>query len=431
MATKKSTKKSLSLMRSAKKLIPGGVNSPVRAFSAVGGKPLFIKKASGPRVTDADGNSYIDYIGSWGPMIAGHAHPRVTKAIAKAAERGTSFGAPTELEVQLAKLTLEAFPSMDMVRFVSSGTEATMSALRLARAYTGREKIIKFEGCYHGHGDSLLVKAGSGAATLGIPSSPGVPKSLARLTLNATYNDIESVKRLFEKSPEDIACVIVEGVPGNMGVVLPEEGFLTALKKLCSKYKALLIMDEVMSGFRLCYGGAQKAFGIDPDITCLGKVIGGGLPVGAFGGKKKIMEMLAPLGPVYQAGTLSGNPLAMTAGIETLKILKRKTSYPRLLKSAKFLTEGIARVAERAGVECSITAAGSMFTVFFNGDRPRDYKGACASDLKKFSRYFTRMLKAGVMLPPSQFEANFVSLAHTREDLEKTLEAVEKSMKRL
>ncbi len=431
MASARSMKKSLSLMRSAKKLIPGGVNSPVRAFSAVGGKPLFIKKASGPRITDADGNTYIDYIGSWGPMIAGHAHPAVTRAIAKAAEKGTSFGAPTELEVRLAELTLEAFPAMDMVRFVSSGTEATMSALRLARAFTGRDKIMKFEGCYHGHGDCLLVKAGSGAATLGIPSSPGVPKSLARLTLNATYNDIESVKRLFEKSPDDIACVIVEGVPGNMGVVLPEEGFLEDLRKVCTEYGALLIMDEVMSGFRLCYGGAQKVFGITPDLTCLGKVIGGGLPVGAFGGKKEIMEMLAPVGPVYQAGTLSGNPLAMTAGIETLKILKKKSSYPRLLKKAKALADGISEIAQRAGVDSTVTIAGSMFTLFFNAERPRDYAGACASDLKKFSRYFTRMLRAGVMLPPSQFEANFVSLAHTNEDIAKTLEAVEKSMKRL
>jgi len=431
MAAKKSVKKSAVLLREAKKIIPGGVNSPVRAFSAVGGKPLFIKKALGSHVTDADGNTYIDYIGSWGPMIVGHAHPAVVKALTRAIGRGTSFGAPTELEVTLARMTIEAFPSMDMVRFVSSGTEATMSALRLARAYTGRDKIVKFEGCYHGHGDSLLVKAGSGAATLGIPSSPGVPKSLAKNTLNAIYNDIGSVERLFKKSPEDIACVIVEGVPGNMGVILPKEGFLQSLKALCEKYGALLVMDEVMSGFRLCYGGAQQVFKVDPDITCLGKVIGGGLPVGAFGGKGDIMEKLAPIGPVYQAGTLSGNPIAMTAGIETLKILKRKASYPKLLKKAKTLTEGIKEVAERAGVDCTITAAGAMFTLFFNSERPVDYAGAEACDLKRFSRYFTRMLKAGVMLPPSQFEANFIGLAHTSEDIEKTLYAVEKSMKRL
>jgi len=431
MAGKKTTKKSASLLKNAKKIIPGGVNSPVRAFSAVGGKPLFIKKASGSHVTDVDNNSYIDYIGSWGPMIAGHAQPAVVKALTKAISRGTSYGAPTELEVTLAEMTIEAFPSMDMVRFVSSGTEATMSALRLARGYTGRDKIIKFEGCYHGHEDSMLVKAGSGAATLGVPSSPGVPEGLAKLTLNAQYNNIESVERLFKKNHGDIACVIVEGVPGNMGVVLPQEGFLKALKKLCEKNKALLIMDEVMSGFRLCYGGAQQVFMVDPDITCLGKVIGGGLPVGAFGGKRDIMEKLAPIGPVYQAGTLSGNPIAMTAGIETLKILKRKSSYPGLLKKAKTLTDGIKEVAHRAGVECSITAAGSMFTLFFNKERPVDYAGACASDLKKFSRYFTRMLKAGVMLPPSQFEANFIGLAHTYEDIAKTLYAVEKCMKRL
>jgi len=431
MAAKKTTKKSASLFRSAKKIIPGGVNSPVRAFSAVGGKPIFIKKAQGSHITDADNNTYIDYIGSWGPMIVGHAHPAVVKALTKAISRGTSYGAPTELEVTLARMTIEAFPSMDMVRFVSSGTEATMSALRLARGYTGRDKIVKFEGCYHGHEDSLLVKAGSGAATLGIPSSPGVPKSLAKNTLNATYNDIASVERLFKKSPDSIACVIVEGVPGNMGVVLPKEGFLQALKKLCKKNGALLIMDEVMSGFRLCYGGAQQVFKVDPDITCLGKVIGGGLPVGAFGGKREIMEQLAPIGPVYQAGTLSGNPIAMTAGIETLKILKRKGSYPRLLKKAKTLTDGLKEVARRAGVDCSITAAGSMFTLFFNSETPVDYAGASACDLKRFSRYFTRMLKAGVMLPPSQFEANFIGLAHTSEDIAKTLSAVEKSMKRL
>ncbi len=431
MAAKKSTKKSSSLFLAAKKIIPGGVNSPVRAFSAVGGKPLFIKKASGPTITDADNNTYIDYIGSWGPMIVGHAHPAVTKALAKAAARGTSFGAPTELETTLARMTIDAFPSMDMVRFVSSGTEATMSALRLARAYTGRDKIIKFEGCYHGHGDSLLVKAGSGAATLGIPSSPGVPKTLARNTLNAQYNHIESVEKLFKKNPDSVACVIVEGVPGNMGVVLPKEGFLQALKKVCRKYGALLIMDEVMSGFRLCYGGAQQVFKIDPDITCLGKVIGGGMPVGAFGGKKEIMEQLAPLGPVYQAGTLSGNPLAMTAGIATLKILGRKGVYPRLLKRAKTLTDGITKIAEKAGVECSLTSAGAMFTLFFNAKRPVDYAGACACDLKKFSRYFKRMLEAGVMLPPSQFEANFIGLAHTPEVIGRTLEAVEKCMKRL
>ena len=430
-ARKRSLSKSLSLMRRARKLIPGGVNSPVRAFNAVGGRPPFIKRASGSRIFDADGNSYIDYIGSWGPMIVGHARASVTRAIARAAERGTSFGAPTELEVELAALTIEAFPSMDMVRFVSSGTEATMSALRLARAYTGRDRIVKFEGCYHGHGDSLLVKAGSGAATLGIPSSPGVPAPLARLTLNATYNDAASVERLFERYPEEIACVIVEGVPGNMGVVLPEEGFLGSIREICTRYGALLIMDEVMSGFRLCYGGAQKVYGVEPDLTCLGKVIGGGLPVGALGGRREVMEMLAPLGPVYQAGTLSGNPLAMTAGIETLRVLRSKSSYPRLLKKTETLTKGIMEAAGRAGVECSVTRAGSMFTLFFRDTEPRNYEEAAGSDLKRFSRYFGRMLQRGVMIPPSQFEANFMSLAHTSADIDSTLEAVEESMKRL
>ncbi|MEE9542869.1 MAG: glutamate-1-semialdehyde 2,1-aminomutase, partial [Thermodesulfobacteriota bacterium] len=314
-------KKSSGLMKRATKVIPGGVDSPVRAFNAVGGNPLFISSAKGARVTDVDGNTYIDYVGSWGPMILGHANSKVGSAVKRAVALGTSFGAPTELEIDLAKLTIKAFPSMDMVRFVSSGTEATMSAIRLARGYTGRDKIMKFEGCYHGHADSLLVKAGSGAATLGVPDSPGVPADLAKHTLNAVFNDLKSVEKLFKRNPKSIACIIVEGTPGNMGVVPPEPGFFAGLKKLTKKYGALLIMDEVMSGFRMCFGGAQKVQKIDPDITCLGKVIGGGLPVGAFGGKRKIMQKLAPIGPVYQAGTLSGNPLAMTAGIETLKLL--------------------------------------------------------------------------------------------------------------
>ncbi|MBI5827217.1 MAG: glutamate-1-semialdehyde 2,1-aminomutase [Deltaproteobacteria bacterium] len=419
------------MFKKAVKLIPGGVDSPVRAYKAVGGKPPFIERARGSRIYDVDGNAYIDYIGSWGPMIVGHAHPRVSVALKKAIDRGTSYGAPTGLEVTMAELTLKAFPSMDMVRFVSSGTEATMSAIRLARACTGRDNIIKFEGCYHGHADSLLVKAGSGAATLGVPDSPGVPADLARHTYNAVFNDLGSVEALFEKNPEGVACVIVEGVPGNMGVVLPRDGFMAGLKALCVKYGALLIMDEVMSGFRLCYGGAQKVYHIDPDITCLGKVIGGGLPVGAFGGKRAIMEMLAPSGPVYQAGTLSGNPIAMTAGIETLKLLQRKGVYERLFKTASSLCDGIVEIARRRGVPCQAAVAGSMFTVFFT-DRPvENYGGAKRSDLKRFARYFTRMLKAGIYLPPSQFEAVFVSLAHTKDDIEKTLDAAEKSFRGL
>lgn len=425
------TKKSASLLKKAVKLIPGGVNSPVRAFKAVGGGPLFISKAKGSKIYDADGNAYIDYIGSWGPMILGHCNPKVTSSIKKALDLGTSYGAPTELEVTLAELTIKAFPSMDMVRFVSSGTEATMSALRLARAYTRRDGIIKFEGCYHGHSDSLLVKAGSGAATLGVPDSPGVPADLAKHTYNAQYNDLDSVKAIFEAVSGGVACVIVEGAPGNMGVVLPEEGFLKGLQALCRKYGALLIMDEVMSGFRLCYGGAQKVFGIDPDLTCLGKVIGGGLPVGAFGGKKAIMEMLSPSGPVYQAGTLSGNPIAMTAGIATLKELQKKGTYERLLKSTAQLCDGIASVAKKRGVACQTAVAGSMFTVFFNDKPVHNWLGAKTSDTARFGRYFTRMLKSGIYLPPSQFEAVFVGLSHTKADIEKTIEAADKAMKGL
>ncbi|MBI1912032.1 MAG: glutamate-1-semialdehyde 2,1-aminomutase [Deltaproteobacteria bacterium] len=425
------TKKSAQIMKKAQKLIPGGVNSPVRAFKAVGGNPLFISKARGSKIFDADGNSYIDYIGSWGPAILGHAHPKVISAIKKAADKGTSFGAPTELEVILAEHTLKAFPSMEMVRFVSSGTEATMSALRLARGYTKRDGIIKFEGCYHGHSDSLLVKAGSGAATLGVPDSPGVPADLAKHTYNATFNDLDSVKAIFESAPEGIACVIMEGAPGNMGVVLPKDGFVQGLKEMCEKYGALLIMDEVMSGFRLCYGGAQKIYNVDPDLTCLGKVIGGGLPVGGFGGKRKIMEMLAPSGPVYQAGTLSGNPLAMTAGIETLKLLQKKGTYEKLFKSTNKLCEGIKAIAARRGVPVQVAVAGSMFTVFFNERPVASWLDAKTSDTARFGKYFSRMLKNGIYLPPSQFEAVFVGMAHTNEDIEKTLEAAEKSFKGL
>ncbi|TAN62955.1 glutamate-1-semialdehyde-2,1-aminomutase [bacterium] len=425
------SKKSAQILKRALKLIPGGVNSPVRAFKAVGGKPLFISKAKGSKIYDADGNCFIDYIGSWGPMILGHAHPRVISAIKKTADKSTSFGAPSELEVTLAELTLKAFPSMDMVRFVSSGTEATMSAIRLARAYTKRDGILKFDGCYHGHADSLLVKAGSGAATFGVPDSPGVPADLAKHTFNAAYNDISSVKAVFEANPSDIAAVIVEGVPGNMGVVLPKEGFLESLKKLCETYGALLIMDEVMSGFRLCYGGAQKIHKINPDITCLGKVIGGGLPVGAFGGKRQIMEMLSPSGPVYQAGTLSGNPVAMVAGIETLKLLQKKGTYEKLYVTTDSLYKGILGIAKRHSVPCHISVAGAMFTVFFTENIVHNYSDARTSDLAKFSKYFTTMLKNGVYLPPSQFEAVFVSLAHSKDDISKTLEAVEKSFKSL
>jgi glutamate-1-semialdehyde 2,1-aminomutase len=425
------TKRSKSLFKKALKTIPGGVNSPVRAFRAVAGSPIFIKRAKGSKIWDADGNLYIDYVGSWGPMILGHSHPKVSSALKNAIGSGTSFGAPTELEVTLAGLTIKAFPSMAMVRFTSSGTEACMSAIRLARAYTKRDNIVKFEGCYHGHADSLLVKAGSGAATFGVPDSPGVPTGLARHTYNAIFNDLDSVKAIFEKDPEGIACVIVEGAPGNMGVVLPKDGFMQGIKAITEEYGALLIMDEVMSGFRLCYGGAQRLYDIRPDITCLGKVIGGGLPVGAFGGKREIMEMLSPKGPVYQAGTLSGNPIAMTAGIETLRLLKEKGVYQRLFKTTDAICKGIEDSAKRRGIPCHIAVAGSMFTVFFT-DRPvHNYADAKRSDLNRFSRYFSSMLKNGVYLPPSQFEAAFVSLAHTPKDVDATIEAAEKALKAL
>ncbi|MBI5598964.1 MAG: glutamate-1-semialdehyde 2,1-aminomutase [Deltaproteobacteria bacterium] len=425
------TNRSQEIFKKAVKLIPGGVNSPVRAFKAVGGNPLFIKKAKGAKIYDVDGNVYIDYVGSWGPMILGHAHPRVSSALKKAVENGTSYGAPTELEVELAELVTGGFPSIEMVRFVNSGTEATMSAIRLARAYTKRDRIIKFEGCYHGHADSLLVKAGSGAATFGVPDSPGVPADIAKNTYSAVYNDLGSVKKIFEKDPEGVACVIVEGVVGNMGVVRPKAGFLEGLRVLTSQYRAVFIMDEVMSGFRLCYGGAQKAYNITPDLTCLGKIIGGGLPVGAFGGHRKIMEMLAPSGPVYQAGTLSGNPLAMTAGIETLRELGKKGVYEKLIAATEGLCEGISDIARARGVVCQVARAGSMFTLFFSDFPIKNYDDAKKCDLKKFSAYFTRMLKNGVFLPPSQFEAAFMSLAHTGPDIEKTLKAMDKSLKGL
>ena len=419
------------LMQRAQKVIPGGVNSPVRAFKAMGGNPLFIKKAKGSKIYDADGNSFIDYVGSWGPAILGHSHPKVNAALKKAVDRGTSYGAPTELEVTLAELVLEAFPTMDMVRFVNSGTEATMSAIRLARAYTKRDKIIKFEGCYHGHSDSLMVKAGSGAATLGVPDSPGVPADLAKNTYTAIYNDITSVEDILRNDPEGVACIIGEGVPGNMGVVLPQGAFLKALRDLCNQYGVVLILDEVMSGFRLCYGGAQKVYDVDPDITCLGKVIGGGLPVGAFGGKRKIMEMLAPSGPVYQAGTLSGNPLAMTAGIETLKILKGKGVYEKLDATTKTLCDGLEQIANKRGIPVQIARAGAMFTLFFNNRPVDNYEDAKKSNLERFARYFKKMLESGIYLAPSQFEAVFVSLAHSKNDINKTLAVAEKVFKGL
>ncbi len=419
------------LLLEARNFIPGGVNSPVRAFRAVGGTPPFIDRADGASIYDVDGNEYIDYVGSWGPMILGHRHPRVVSALKAAIDRGTSYGAPTRQEVELAKLVVDAYPSIEMVRMVNSGTEATMSALRLARGFTKRDKVIKFEGCYHGHVDSLLVKAGSGATTLGVPTSPGVPSEIAATTYTAIFNDIDSVKEIMDKDGTDIAAVILEPVPGNMGVIEPDEGFLKGLKNLCMENGSLLIFDEVMSGFRVSYGGAQELYGITPDLTCLGKIIGGGLPVGAFGGRRDIMGMLAPEGPVYQAGTLSGNPLAMTAGIETLKILKDREVYTTLEERTKSLCNGLKAIADSNGIDIHISQVGSMFTLFFS-DRPvRNYTDALKCDLDRFSRYHQGMLREGVYLPPSQFEAVFVSIAHTEEVIEKTLGAAEKVFREL
>ncbi|HEX9021510.1 MAG TPA: glutamate-1-semialdehyde 2,1-aminomutase [Nitrospirota bacterium] len=423
--------RSKKLFEEAKKHIPGGVNSPVRAFRSVGGEPLFIKKAKGSRIYDADNKAYIDYVLSWGPMILGHAHPRVNAALKKAIANGTSFGAPTELEITLARLVKKAFPSLELVRMVSSGTEATMSAIRAARGFTGRDKILKFDGCYHGHGDSLLVKAGSGVATFGLPDSPGVPLDLAKHTLTVAYNDLFAVKEVASREGERIACIIVEPVAGNMGCVPPEPGFLQGLRAVCDQYGIVLIFDEVMTGFRVSYGGAQQLYKIKPDLTCLGKVIGGGLPVGAYGGKLEIMGKIAPIGPIYQAGTLSGNPLAMTAGIETLKLLARPGVYKALEKSSAELEKGLRAAAVEAGVPVTLNRVGSMFTGFFTDQKVRDFAGAKTSDTARFGRFFLSMLKNGVNLAPSQFEAAFLSLAHSRADIAKTIEAARKSLKDL
>jgi len=404
-------------------VIPGGVNSPVRAFRAVGLEPLFVSRARGSKVYDVDGGVYIDYVSSWGPMILGHAHPQVRKAMSQALSRGWSYGAATELEVRLAQKISTAIPSMELVRMVSSGTEAAMSAVRVARGFTGRDKIIKFEGCYHGHADSFLVKAGSGAITFGVPDSAGVPESLAVNTLVAPYNDLEAVHALFNQNPSQIACVIVEPIAGNMGIVMPREEFLKGLEEVCRMNGALLIFDEVITGFRLIYGGVQKTFGITPDLTCLGKVIGGGMPVGAYGGRREVMEKVSPLGPIYQAGTLSGNPLAMTCGLATLELLRQKDVYKRLDRLTKELCQGLEDFVRQKGIPARINRSGSMFTLFFTEDEVYDYTSAKKADVGKYAKYFQGMLQAGVWLPPSQFEACFVSLAHTTKDLKKTLEA--------
>lgn len=422
-------KRSGELFLEAQQYLPGGVDSPARAFKAVGGTPPFIVRGKGSRMFDADGNEYIDYIGSWGPLIAGHAHPQVVAALKEAAERGTSFGAPTELETTLAKMITGAMPAIEMVRFVNSGTEAAMSALRLARAYTRRNKIIKFAGGYHGHADGLLVKGGSGLATLGIPDSPGVPPGYAQETLVANYNDFDSVQQFFERYPSDIATVIIEPVAANMGVILPKPDFLPQLRRLTRDNGALLIFDEVITGFRVTYGGAQGLYGLTPDLTCLGKIIGGGLPVGAYGGKREIMQMMAPVGPVYQAGTLSGNPLAMTAGIETLKILGRPGVYEQLEKRASQLADGIANVAKEAGKSLCLNRIASLMTPFFTVGEVTDWDSASKSDTRLFAAFFQKILKEGIYWPPSQFEAAFVSLAHSEEDIDATIDAFFRELK--
>ncbi len=416
----------------AQEVIPGGVNSPVRAFKAVGCDPVFIDKGQGCHIFDSDGNRYIDYVCSWGPMILGHAHPEVNGAVAQALEEGTSFGTPTWREVALAQKICEMVPSIDKVRLVNSGTEATMSAIRLARGYTGRKKIIKFDGCYHGHADSFLVKAGSGVATLGIPGSPGVPEEVVANTIALPFNDIDALKDSLEKEGDQIAAVIVEPVPANMGVVIPHPEFLPALRELTEKFSVVLIFDEVITGFRVAPGGAQEYFDIMPDLTCLGKIIGGGLPVGAYGGKKEIMDHIAPVGPVYQAGTLSGNPLATAAGLATLEILSRPGIYELLDERAKALAEGLSDLAKKYGIECCLQRIGSLMTTFFGIKGPvTDFASASKSDTDLYARFFRNMLAEGVYLAPSQFEAAFVSLAHGWDAIDETVHAAESAFKKL
>jgi glutamate-1-semialdehyde 2,1-aminomutase len=423
--------RSQKLFEEAQRYIPGGVNSPVRAFKSVGGQPRFIAKAKGSTLVDVDGNRYIDYVLSWGPMILGHAPAPVVKAIAKAAASGTSYGAPTELEVRLAGMIADAVPSMEQVRLVSSGTEAVMSAVRLARAYTKRDGILKFEGCYHGHSDYLLAKAGSGLATLGLPDCPGVPEGFTRHTMTVAYNDVRAVRRAVQEHHKQLACVIVEPVAGNMGVVPPGDDFLPLLRELTRTHGILLIFDEVITGFRVHYGGAQTLYGITPDLTCLGKIIGGGLPVGAYGGRREIMRWIAPAGPVYQAGTLSGNPLAVTAGLETLKALQKPGLYQKLETRAAELAAGLTSAAKHARVPATLTRVGSMLTTFLTSGPVVDYTTAKRSDTQRYAKFFHRMLERGVYLAPSQFEAAFLSTAHTAQDIQKTIGAAESALKNL
>jgi glutamate-1-semialdehyde 2,1-aminomutase len=425
------TDRSAELFQQAQACFPGGVNSPVRAFRGVGGQPLFIERGAGPYLYDVDGNRYIDFMLSWGPLILGHAHPQVVAALQAAVERGTSYGAPNPAEVELAELIRAFMPGMESLRFVSSGTEATMSALRLARAYTARDKIIKFEGCYHGHADYLLVKAGSGVATLGLPDSPGVPAGAVQDTLIARYNDLAAVSELFERFPGQVAALIVEPVAGNMGVVLPQAGFLAGLRRLTAQHGALLIFDEVMTGFRAHPGGAQALYGVQPDLTTLGKVIGGGLPVGAYGGRREILSLIAPSGPVYQAGTLSGNPLAMAAGIATLQVLQQPGTWEKLEASADRLASGLARAAQAAGVPVQVQRAGTMFTTFFAEGALRDWTAVKGCDTACYAGFFHAMLDEGVYLPPSQFEASFLSTAHDEAIIQRTLEAAGSAFQRV
>ena len=429
--------KSAAAFEEAKKLMPGGVNSPVRSYRSVDCNPPFIARAEGSHIFDIDGNEYIDYVGSWGPMVVGHAHPQVVKALQEAATRGTSYGAPTLIESQLAKKVMEVYPSMEVIRMVNSGTEATMSALRLARGYTGRNKIVKFIGCYHGHSDSLLVKAGSGMATFGVPDSPGVTPGTAQDTITIPYNDFEAFKAVFAEQGAEIAAVIVEPVAGNMGLVLPKPGYLDLLRKVTTEHGALLIFDEVMCGFRASLGGAQAAYAVKPDLTCLGKIIGGGLPVAAYGGRRDIMEQVSPAGPVYQAGTLSGNPLAMTAGLETLKIITAppepgEPDYSRVLTiRTKKLVLGVAQKAGEAGVTLQVQQAGSMFGFFFSDKEVTDYETSAAADQEAFKVWFKAMLEQGIYLAPSQFETLFMSGAHTDEEIDRTIEAAGVALKKV
>jgi glutamate-1-semialdehyde 2,1-aminomutase len=426
--SKLDTSKSTALFDRACHSIPGGVNSPVRAFRAVGGHPLFIKQAAGAHITDADGNTFIDYVGSWGPMILGHAHPEVVKAVQAAAEQGMSFGAPTEAEIGLAEEVKALMPSIELIRMVSSGTEATMSAIRLARGFTSRNAIVKFDGCYHGHTDSLLVKAGSGLATLGTPDSAGVPPDLARDTIVLPYNDLYAVEALFEERGAGIAAAIVEPIAGNMGCVSPKAGFLECLRDATARSGSVLIFDEVITGFRASLGGAQEIFGVQPDLTCLGKIIGGGLPVGAFGGRTDIMEQVAPLGPVYQAGTLSGNPIAMAAGLATVRLLKELNPYAELARRAARLAHALHDIAADAGVQCTVNQAGSVFTMFFNPGPVTDWTTSKVSDTARYARFFRAMLDEGVYLAPSQFECGFLGIAHTDELIDQTIEAAKRAV---